>query len=476
MNIPSRPRVGPPPPLPPRKPAHLLSPQSQAPLQLVHGARQAKYNCSCGDNDKANICSCSTCHNILRNDNSPCNYLGRCVEPLAWNIENDPVRNQVQCPLFFTLPKELRDIVFEYALTDCKSHSIETLALRNPGRLRIRPSKTSTNDIAVNLLRTCRAVYLETWTLPLSLNPYIIYDLHAPNRLGVQLDNLLPWQIALIQSLDITLPQVALEGTTLHDHLHRRSTWQPEERHKGVYVVPRRYRTHRGPRSMVEFPASFNFSMLPADPSESRHYLSHILGKHPRYPDDLPPPWSSAMRVMRARPLMQLTLRLLHGDWWTWTDHPSSTDALQHLGLDPTVGDGRAHPDMRPTAARMRALAESRRAGHQPEAPPGQGWLNTICDLPDLRRLELVLETFAGKKQQLDNVIEAAKTWKFPVKCTPYELAWDGEVEMSSWSFGISGGDTNQQSTRPGPNQPAWHTNANAFEVRIIRFVKRRVV
>tara|TARA_R110002003_G_scaffold112_29_gene9791 strand:+ start:23748 stop:24122 length:375 start_codon:yes stop_codon:yes gene_type:complete len=122
----------------------------------------------------------------------------------------------------------------------------------------------------------------------------------------------------------------------------------------------------------------------------------------------------------------------------------------------------------------MRALAEARRAGHHPDAPPGQGWLNTISDLPDLRRLELVLETFAGKKRQLDNVIEAAKTWKFPIKCTPHELVWDGQIGMSSWSFGTAGGDGDQQRVPPGRNQPAWHTKANAFEVRIIGFVRRR--
>ncbi|KAF2030526.1 hypothetical protein EK21DRAFT_65284 [Setomelanomma holmii] len=473
MNMPTRLRSGPPPPLPPRKPQYLLGVQGQTQAQLIHGARQAKYNCSCGDNDKANVCSCSSCHSILRNDNSPCNYLGRCAEPLAWNIENELVRNQVHCPLFLTLPKELREIIFAYALTDCKSHSLETLALRNPGRLRIRPNRISTNDIAVNLLRTCRAVYLETWTLPLSLNPYIIYDLHAPNRLGVQLDNLLPWQLALIQSLDITLQQVALEGTMLYDHLHHRSNWQPEERHKGVYIVPRRYKTHRGPRAMVEIPASFNFSMLPAEPHENRHFLSHVLGKHPRHPPDLPPPWSSAMRVMRARPLTQLTLRILHGDWWTWTDDPNSTDEHQHLGLDPTVGDGRAHVNHRPTAPRMRALVETRRAGHHPDASPGQGWQNTIGELPDLRRLELVLETFSQKRQQLDNIIEAAKAWKFPIKCTQYELVWDGEVGMSSWSVSTAGGDGIVPRV-PGMVAPAWHTRANEFQVRVIRYVRRR--
>lgn len=50
----------------------------------------------------------------------------------------------------------------------------------------------------------------------------------------------------------------------------------------------------------------------------------------------------------------------------------------------------------------------------------------------DLRRLELVLETFASKKRQFNSVVEAAKTWKFALTGTKYELVWDGDVGMSS--------------------------------------------
>jgi hypothetical protein len=59
-----------PPPLPPRKPAH---------LQLAHGARvsyprtcqtliscylASKYNCSCSSYQEANVCSCTTCRTV----------------------------------------------------------------------------------------------------------------------------------------------------------------------------------------------------------------------------------------------------------------------------------------------------------------------------------------------------------------------------------------------------------------------------
>ncbi|KAH7390837.1 hypothetical protein DE146DRAFT_791052 [Phaeosphaeria sp. MPI-PUGE-AT-0046c] len=487
MNIPMRLRGGPPPPLPPRKPSDLQQQQQQQQSSsIVHGSRQAKYNCSCGPTNKVE-CSCTTCHSILRDDNSPCSYFGRCVEPLAWNIEHELVRTQNQCSLFTLLPKEIRELVFEFALIDGKGQSLDSLIKRNVSRLSIRiPNQNATNDIAINLLRTCRAVYMETWTLPLSLNPYIVYDLHPPAKMGMKLHELLPWQFALISSLDITLQQAALEGPTLQKYLHRNKTWRPIERHNGAYMVrrgplrrerclaPRRFKTLRGPRAMTEYPESFNFCLIPTSTAykdtttstEPRHFLSYLLGHRVRPALDLAPPWPSAMRVMLASPLTHLTLRIQHSDWWTWTDDPSSSEAMHLLGLDPSVGDGRAHPLVRPTAPRMRALAEARRAGNHPEVVPDVGWGYAMSQMRDLRSLELVLETFAAKKRQLEEVVEASKTWVFPMAETRCELAWDGEVGVSSWSMKGLGKEDAQ-----GP----WHKNAHEFEVRNVRFVRRRV-
>lgn len=352
---------------------------------------------------------------------------------------------------------------------DGKAQSLDSVLKRNSHRLKIKiDSKGPANDIATNLLCTCRAIYLETWTLPLSQNPYIVYDFQKRGDAGIKLAELLPWQLALIQSLDITLQQTALEGGMLHNYIHHDKSWQPEERHKGVYVAPRSYKLDRGtPRAMVWFPDSFNHALVPGDKEYPRHFLSHALGNHigrlEHYPHGNQPLWSSAMRVMLARPITHLTLRIQHQDWWTWTDDPNSPDELQHLGLDPSVGNGRALPLLRPTATRMRALAECRRAGRHPEIQPGVGWASAITSMPDLRSLELVLETFAEKNRQLDNIIEAAKTWTFPLTGTQYELIWDEEVGMSSWSIG-----GNEQGKK-------WYDRANAFEVRNVGFARRRM-
>jgi hypothetical protein len=388
-------------------------------------------------------------------------------------MEHEMVRNQKLSPLFTVLPKELRDLVFEYALTDSKTHSVESLLQRNVSFFKSNPYKSSTNDIAVNLLRTCRAIYFETWTSPLSLNPHIEYNLESTGDAGVNLRKLLPWQISLIQSLDITLQQTSLEGENrLQNYLHRHNSWQVGQRHKGVYIAPRQHKTPSGPRSMDEYPASFECSLIPAeDKPQPRHFLSHLLGTHHCYPEnpELHPPWSSAMRVTLANPIVHLTLRIPHKNWWTWTEDPNSSNDLHHLGLDPSVGNGTAVPLARPTASRMRALAAERRAGRHPEIVPGIGWAGTISQMRDLKSLELVLQTFRRKQRQLDDVVDAAKTWKFPIAETQWELVWDGEVDMSGWSWG-------PKTEVPPRVAPLWYMQSNEFEVRIVRYVRRRVV
>jgi hypothetical protein len=362
------------------------------------------------------------------------------------------------------LPREIRDLIFAFALTDAKAQSPESLMKR----LSPRNFKGPVNDLAINLLHTCRAIYLETWALPLSLNLYIAHDVHHAGlgRSGVKLYTLLPWQLAFIQGLDITLSQMALEGDSLHNYIHCNNAWHPNQRHQGAYVAPRWYRAEQGARAMTEFLELFDSTLVPVEKVQQRHFLSHVLGEQLRYPTDSPPPWSSAMRVMRANPITQLTLRIHRTDWWTWTDDPNSTDESHHLGLDPSVGDGGAQDLKRPTASRMRALAELRRAGHYPEIKPDVGWADTIARMPDLRSLELVLETFALKKRQLDDVVEAAKTWKFALDGGLWELVWDGEVGMSSWS----------RCSFEKAATITWYQRENAFkvEVRNMRFTRRR--
>lgn len=87
----------------------------------------------------------------------------------------------------------------------------------------------------------------------------------------------------------------------------------------------------------------------------------------------------------------------------------------------------------------MLKLAEQRRNGEHPQYQTGKQeedwtWGAAISMLPNLRTFELVLETFLEKKKQLEVVVDCAKTWKFPLKNTQYELACDEKVEVLAWS------------------------------------------
>ena len=128
----------------------------------------------------------------------------------------------------------------------------------------------------------------------------------------------------------------------------------------------------------------------------------------------------------------------------------------------------------------MRELADERRAGRQPlpgikEAvwghhidPNAKGWGAVISTLlPDLKTLELVLETFKVKEEQLDSVAECAKTWRFPIQAGQNVLVWDGKVETKRWRRGDRGLRLSRDAS--------WNVKCKDFEVRVVKFVRERV-
>jgi hypothetical protein len=194
------------------------------------------------------------------------------------------------------------------------------------------------------------------------------------------------------------------------------------------------------------------------------------------------------MRVLRARPLTHLTLRLRARGWWTWSDTPSPSPSSKadptliphnELHLEPLIGDGRG---IRGSSTRMRQLADERRTGFTPSsfikpihagrggpsiAPVTQGWGNAVASLlPDIRSLELVLETFKVKETQLDSVAECAQTWEFPISGRKESLVWDGEVVEKRWSRSTGG----LRLTRDA----SWDQKCDDFEVRVVRYVRKK--
>jgi hypothetical protein len=130
-------------------------------------------------------------------------------------------------------------------------------------------------------------------------------------------------------------------------------------------------------------------------------------------------------------------------DWWTWTDDPNTTDGEQQLALDPACG-----VETRPLLTDMLSFAARRRDGQHPAYD--QSWGAAICNLPDLKTFELILETFLEKKRQLEVVVDCAKTWKFSLKETQYEMVCDGTVEDLRWTNATNEKDSWENETDTG--------------------------
>jgi hypothetical protein len=168
------------------------------------------------------ICSCGPAFS------QSCPFFNRCLEPLAWYLDSSTIPDQPNSPLYTTLPKELRDMIFAYALTDTTSYPVDREPAQHEEDRRSRRAGSSSSpklltypsDIAFGLLQTCKAVYSEAYTHPLSLNAYIVPSLNDQ----VKQCRFLPWQLGLITHLDITLPQMALEGGEFSDALKVRQT------------------------------------------------------------------------------------------------------------------------------------------------------------------------------------------------------------------------------------------------------------
>ncbi|OAG00828.1 uncharacterized protein CC84DRAFT_1262918 [Paraphaeosphaeria sporulosa] len=389
--------------------------------------KTARY---CHNSDGLDNCDCMSAHSQAQEN---CAFFGRPIEPLAFYLPAFAyVNQQKQCPFYGILPKEIRDLVFEYALGDngAPAPNSENNFRREP----CVASDIARTDIACALLQTCKAVYLEAYRLPLLLNGYVSYCQNGPSR--PDLTRLAPWQYALIQRVDCSVQQCELEYSGLQPELDK---WHATLRHSGAYVAPRLYSyNNRWKRTEGVIPSHcFGLTTFGDDSDDwrpedgdkvtlpnacpSRDYDPEIGHYYLQTKDNF------IARAMVARPLTHLVIRMSRTDWWTWADKPDSTAAEEQLALDPACG-----LIERPLITDMLSLAAQRRAGQQ-TAYDGT-WGAAIGKLPDLNTFELILETFFEKKRQLETVVDCAKTWKFPLEGTPYELACDGKVEDLRWT------------------------------------------
>jgi len=404
-------------------------------------------------------------------------------EPLAWSLNPSNVVTQSNCPLFTLLPLEIREIIYTYALRNTSSYPIDHRDPAQPNLLvhwkhsgyRITGcgSISYRSNIAVSLLSTCKAVYLETWDLSFKINKYIMHGFNTRTRKRKR--TLAAWQIARIEGLDIMLTQYELENGILRDALQ---DWEGGAGRRGTCVVPMGCLGEGGRGKLEGYSKSFNdYRLIPASDSfeKSHRRLAEILERLSIPQEDILPS-ARSLRVALARPLTHLTLRITSRAWMN-SDDPPLTDHtrkryrdITDLCLDPTFGkypEGQCSPEV------MRFLASERLTGRHPNLDPRCWGRQIMSLLPDLTELVLVLEAHKVKEDQLECIVQCAKTWRFDVNekgenNEKWALAWDGDIVERRWSRDWNG-------EREIMEWHDWIHRCNDFEMAFVRYVKKRV-
>ncbi|KAI0835616.1 hypothetical protein F5Y06DRAFT_123236 [Hypoxylon sp. FL0890] len=332
--------------------------------------------------------------------------------PLAIELlkRPDSINPQALCPIFTKLPRELREQIWDQALTFYED--LDNLYIINDRVA--RPGQAAPLRVAVNLFLTCRFIYIETFLKPFLVNPIAVFDgdtrdIPQANPLTratwdpLTCSKLKLWQFANISSVEMTVQQYMLEGGTLERVARLVGTIG---RHKGY--ESRGYTT-QGYASFIEPKALENDA---GEPSEN---------------------------LLIGRKITHLKLRMNRTDWWSWSSRPEDCerDLSDRLRLEPMINVTCIMAKPENSLAMTRGY-EARKAGHEPNfeldefEKQGRWGLQIGKYWPDLLTLDLVLETFACKKAQLDYVVQCAKLWTFPLE-DGYQLSWNRKEEVVRW-------------------------------------------
>ncbi|KAL2209705.1 hypothetical protein CC79DRAFT_689499 [Sarocladium strictum] len=99
--------------------------------------------------------------------------------PPSTSLCDKPANPQLSCPLFAILPAEIRQIIWECAISDFPDQADDNRYSRST--YYTRPDYEAPRKSDVRLLRTCRAVYVECFALPFLLREHTWW-LTSPDR------------------------------------------------------------------------------------------------------------------------------------------------------------------------------------------------------------------------------------------------------------------------------------------------------
>ena len=281
---------------------------------------------------------------------TPFNYLQRkrtlkhASKPTALaKITSRPYINpQIASSLFSKLPAEIRNHIFYYALLAY----LDSARPYSKHSFWYRPGFTHVRAINVNLLLTCRRVYLETNLVPAAHNEHVIW--------GVEKSRIPPGSTNhLLHDRHMTLSQ---RNAVQYVHLFTQQFWLEDWKNQWL---------------------DFTMSWPKGGPETLR-----------------------------------ITIR--HTDWWYNLLGENSP-----LALDPKKR-GRAR------------FGEWVSDDHPYESG---SWGSRFENIPGLKKFEMELETIEAKRAQLDNIVEKARSWRFPLR-DGHVLVMDDEEKIvkSKWT------------------------------------------
>lgn len=197
---------------------------------------------------------------------------------------------QSNSPLFNgRIPPEIRDAIFEYALTEyTKTDSKSQYAVSTNYT---RPGYTGQRIVNISLLLTCRLAYLETYHLPPTNKEHVFWHARWPpgadrdkwgdrEHEGRYFERFQPWQMDLVKEihfftqlfwLEHTFPDFCqrdfLQGMERVKITIRRGDWWWNERNASLEINPQRGHSSQAGTMLSDWAAENNGRVIPWDPS-----------------------------------------------------------------------------------------------------------------------------------------------------------------------------------------------------------------
>ena len=125
------------------------------------------------------------------------------------------VNPQSSSPLYSTIPPEIRDEIFQYALAEYTKTDADSLYAQSTDYT--RPGYTGQRAVSTSLLQTCRLAYLETYHLPWANKEHVFWHERSPpgaipHEEANYFARFQPWQIKLVKEIHLFTQLFWLEG------------------------------------------------------------------------------------------------------------------------------------------------------------------------------------------------------------------------------------------------------------------------